>query len=155
MKRAILILLMITLTGCMAAIFGTADQLNQLSVGMSKEEVVKKLGPPKSTAAANGIEYMQYRWVKTVIAADGNFPEDYYVAIKNGRVASFGRKGDFDSTKLPTQRLEIDQTIRHDGVPKPTKDLYVELKKLQDLKESGILTDEEFKARKKKLLEEN
>ena len=146
---------MVTLSGCMAAIFGTADQLNQLSVGMSKEDVIKKLGQPKSTAAANGIEYMQYRWVKTVIAADGNFPEDYYVAIKNGQVASFGRKGDFDSTKVPTQRLEIDQTVRQEGATKPTKDLYVELKKLQDLKESGILTEEEFKAQKKKLLDEN
>jgi len=155
MKRVFLILLMVTLSGCMAAVFGTADQLNQLSIGMSKEDVIKKLGPPKSTAATNGIEYMQYRWVKTVIAADGNFPEDYYVAIRNDRVASFGRKGDFDSTKVPTQRLEIDQTVRQEGAPRPTKDLYVDLKKLQDLKESGILTEEEFKARKKKLLEEN
>lgn len=139
----------------MAAIFGTADQLNQLSLGMSKEDVIKKLGPPKSTAAADGIEYMQYRWVKTVIAADGNFPEDYYVAIRNGRVVSFGRKGDFDSTKMPTRRLEVDQNIRQEGTYRPTKDLYVELKKLQDLKEAGILTEEEFKAQKKKLLVEN
>ena len=98
---------------------------------------------------------MQYRWVKTVIAADGNFPEDYYVGIRNGRVDSFGRWGDFGSTKLPTQRIEIDQTVRQPDSLKPSKDLYAELKKLQDLKESGILTAEEFNVRKKKLLEEN
>lgn len=154
MTKALCILLAALLSGCMAAVFGTADQLNQLSVGMSKEEVLKKLGPPKSTAAAEGIEYMQYRWVKTVIAADGNFPEDYYVGIKNGRVDSFGRRGDFDTTKLPTRRIEIDQTVRQPDAPKPTKDLYVELKKLQDLKEAGILTEAEFDVRKKKLLDE-
>lgn len=154
MKTLLCIFSLASLSGCMAAVFGTADQLNQLSVGMSKEEVLKRLGPPKSTAAAGGIEYLQYRWVKTVIAADGNFPEDYYVGIKNGRVDSFGRKGDFDSTQLPKQRIEIDQTVRQPDSSKPTKDLYVELKKLQELKETGILTDEEFNARKKKLLAE-
>lgn len=155
MTKILCVLLALTLTGCMAAVFGTADQLNQISIGMTKEDVVKKLGPPKTTAAADGIEYMQYRWVKTVIAADGNFPEVYYVAIKNGLVTSFGRKGDFDSTKVPTRRVEVDQTIRQEGPAKDSKDLYAELKKLQDLKNSGIITEEEFKAQKKKLLEKN
>jgi Short C-terminal domain/SmpA / OmlA family len=154
MKPSIYLIAVFSLTGCMAAVFGTADQLNQLSVGMTKEEVLKRLGPPKSTAAAGGIEYLQYRWVKTVIAADGNFPDDYYVGIKNGRVDSYGRKGDFDTTALPKQRIEIDQTVRQPDASKPTKDLYVELRKLQDLKEAGILTAEEFTARKKKLLAE-
>lgn len=155
MKRVLILFAVATLSGCMAAVFGTADQLNQISVGMPKEEVVKRLGQPKSTAAAEGIEYMQYSWVKTTIAANANYPEDYYVAIKNGRVSSYGRKGDFDSTNVPTRRLEIDQTVRQEGTSRPAKDLYVELKKLQDLKDSGILTTEEFNARKKKLLEEN
>ena len=143
------------LCGCMAAVFGTAEQLNHLSVGMSKVEVLKRLGPPKSTSAANGVEYLQYRWVKTVIAADGNYPEDYYVAIRNGVVSDFGNKGDFGSAKPPAQRIEIDETVRQESSPKQSKDLYLELKKLQDLRESKILTEEEFQARKKKLLEEN
>ena len=155
MKRVLIFLVVASLTGCMAAIFGTADQLNQISIGMTKDEVLKRLGPPKSTAAVGGIEYMQYSWVKTVIAANANFPQDYYVAIQNGRVSSYGQKGDFDSTKVPTKRIEVDQTVRQEGGQKPVKDLYVELKKLQDLKDSGILTAEEFNARKKKLLEEN
>lgn len=155
MKKLLLSLLIIFLSGCMAAVFGTADQLNQLSIGMSKEEVLKRLGPPKSTAANAGIEYMQYRWVKTVIAADGNFPDDYYVGIRDGRVESFGRKGDFDSAKLPTRRIEVDQTIRQETSSKSSKDLYTELKKLQDLKEAKLLTEDEFSSRKKRLLEEH
>lgn len=155
MKKLLLSLLIIFLSGCMAAVFGTADQLNQLSIGMSKEEVLKRLGPPKSTAANAGIEYMQYRWVKTVIAADGNFPDDYYVGIRDGRVESFGRKGDFDSAKLPTRRIEVDQTIRQETSSKSSKDLYTELKKLQDLKEAKLLTEDEFSSRKKRLLEDH
>ena len=36
--------------------------------------------------------------------------------------------------------------------PAPTKDITAELQKLADLRKSGVLTDEEFAAAKKKLL---
>jgi hypothetical protein len=100
---------MLVLSGCMAAIYGTADQLNQISIGMPKEQVLKSLGMPKSTSASNGVEYLQYLWVKTIIAANANFPEDYYVAIQDGRVLSYGRTGDFESTKLSHQ--QVNQSI--------------------------------------------
>lgn len=134
-------------------VFGTADQLNKISIGMPKQEVLSILGPPKSIAANEGIEYLQYSWVKTVIAADGNFPQDYYVAIRDGKVSNFGRKGDFDTAKNPAQRIEIDQTIHQlpNASPK-TKDLYTELNKLKDLKDSGAITETEFNALKKKVL---
>jgi Short C-terminal domain len=153
--RYFILVPLLWLAGCMAAIFGSADQLNQLSIGMTKEQVIQKIGPPKSTAAGNGVEFMNDRWVKTVIAADGNFPEDYYVQLRNGKVIGFGRKGDFDTTSTPVQRVQIDQTVRQPDSANIKKDLYVELKKLQDLKDAGILTDDEFKARKKKLLDES
>ena len=44
-------------------------------------------------------------------------------------------------------------TIRHEDNNEP--DLYTELMKLDDLRQKGILTDEEFAAQKKKLLEAN
>ena len=101
---------MLLLSGCMAAIYGTADQLNQISIGMPKEQVLKLLGTPKSTSASNGVEYLQYLWVKTTIAANANYPEDYFVAIQDGRVLSYGRTGDFDSARLSHQN--VDQSIR-------------------------------------------
>ncbi|WP_033157284.1 SHOCT domain-containing protein [Methylomonas sp. WH-1] len=137
----------------MAMVFGTADQLNQISIGMPKQEVLAILGPPKSISANEGVEYMQYSWVKTVIAADGNFPQDYYVAIRDGKVSNFGRKGDFDTAKNQAQRIEIDQTIHQQPNASPkTKDLYTEINKLKDLKDSGAITETEFNALKKKLL---
>lgn len=39
--------------------------------------------------------------------------------------------------------------------PPPTSDIFVELTKLDDLRKRGILTQEEFDAQKKKLLENN
>ena len=140
------------LAGCMAMIHGTSDQLNKISIGMPKAEVVKVLGPPKSVSATGDIEYLLYLWVRTVIATDANWPDDYYVAIKNDLVVSYGRKGDFDSTKTPTQKVEIEKTVRQVPPAKEGKDLYVELKKLKDLKDSGVITDEEFEVQKKRLL---
>ena len=45
---------------------------------------------------------------------------------------------------------------KEDQVEKPNKsDLYTELKNLKDLKDSGILTQEEFDMQKKKILSAN
>jgi len=153
MRRLFIVLSAFLIAGCMAMVHGTADQLNKISIGMPKDEVIKVLGPPKSIAANEGIEYMQYRWVKTVIATDANWPDDYFVAIKEGKVSSYGKKGDFDSTKPPTQRIEIDKTVRDVSAQKREKDLYTELKKLKDLKDSGVITEAEFEAQKKKALD--
>jgi hypothetical protein len=156
MKRLFLIskfAIIIFLTGCMAMIHGTADQLNQISIGMTREDAIKILGAPKSISAKQEVEYLQYQWVKTVIATDANWPDDYFVAIKSGKVAGFGKKGDFDSTATPVQRIAIDQTVRDSSPQSQTKDLYTELKKLKDLKDSGIINESEFEAQKKKLLQ--
>ena len=45
--------------------------------------------------------------------------------------------------------------IKIEEKTKPTKDLYSELIKLDDLLKKGIITDKEFDARKKKILNEN
>jgi len=49
---------------------------------------------------------------------------------------------------------KVDVNIKtKDTTEKPSPDLYTELTKLDDLRKKGILTDAEFEARKKKLLE--
>lgn len=79
----------------------------------------------------------------------------YYVRLINGKVESYGRTGDFDSTKTPTVRLESDQSIKQDVQVKGSGYLYTELKKLKELKDSGVITEGEFQAQKKKLLEKH
>jgi hypothetical protein len=71
----------------------------------------------------------------------------------NGRVESYGRTGDFDSTKAPTVRIETDERIKADVGLQDSGDLYTELNKLKELKDSGIITEEEFMAAKKKMMD--
>ena len=51
------------------------------------------------------------------------------------------------------EKLTSDKKIEDKS--KETKDIYSELIKLDDLRERGIITNEEFDARKKKILNEN
>ena len=51
------------------------------------------------------------------------------------------------------EKLTSDKKI--EDKTKETKDIYSELIKLDDLRERGIITDEEFNAMKKKILNEN
>lgn len=122
--------------------------LSRISVGMSKEEVVSRLGKPHEVAQQGQTEYFTYNFDHPF---DGRpaIVESYYVRFVKGIVESYGRKGDFDSTKGPA----VEPRVSEDSEANPC-DLYVELKKLEELHNDGLLTDEEFRAQKKKVLEE-
>ncbi len=81
--------------------------MNRLSVGMAKQEVVSAMGQPVSTAApGGGIEILRYELQNTdQVWWGGRTP--YFVRLVNGKVDSYGRLGDFDSTKDPTVNLNI------------------------------------------------
>ena len=55
--------------------------------------------------------------------------------------------------KNPTVDINVDQKIKTTGKKDSKSDLYTELKKLDQLKQDGILTEEEFQIQKKKILE--
>ena len=88
-----------------AAIAATRGQspntINDVRVGMNRDQVESIMGKPSSISAKDGIEYMTYTL--------GNEP--YFVRLVSGKVDAFGRKGDFDSTQVPTtkQIIEIRQ----------------------------------------------
>lgn len=137
------------LIGC-----ATAHKINQVNVGMTKNEVIAVMGQPVSVSATEGVEYLNYRLSETDDNAFYGITTPYYVRIKNGKVDAFGRHGDFDSTKTPTIRIEKDETIKQDTNMKVEEkpDLYKELLKLKELKDQGIITDEEFELKKKEIL---
>lgn len=141
-KTVLATVLVALLTGCMAMIFGTADQLDKVTIGMTREDVIKQIGYPKATSSDGDTQYMQYRWVKTVIATDANMPDDYYVALKGGKVIS---KGDFSTIILPTSQSQSQSTASN-------PDFYTKLKRIKELKDSGILTESEFNSEKAKIL---
>ncbi|MES1992501.1 MAG: SHOCT domain-containing protein [Pseudomonadota bacterium] len=136
----------VLLAGC-----ATANKISGVQLGMTKEEVVRVMGKPTSVSAQGGSEYLNFALSETDDDAFRGWTKPYYVRLVNGKVESYGRTGDFDSTKTPTVRLESDQTIRQDS--RGSSDLYTELKKLTELKDSGVITEDEFQAQKKKLLE--
>lgn len=110
MKTIFALVTVFSLIGCATK----PTKFNKLSVGMSKSEVIGILGSPDTTAANAGAEYLTYTYNKDVIwgtAGDGG-TKDYFVRLKGGKVDAYGKMGDFDSTKDPTARLEVDSTVR-------------------------------------------
>lgn len=83
-------------------------KMNHLNIGMTKQEVISVLGSPDSTAApGNGVEFLRYTLDPWNGFWDPSATEAYFVRLVDGRVDSYGRVGDFDSTKDPTLNLNI------------------------------------------------
>ena len=160
-KMLPLVLMALSLTGCMAMIYGTAGRLNDIAIGMTKEEAIRKLGAPDSIAAHGKGEYLVYHWMEAVAntfnaSSPSAWPQEYYVYIENGLVKAYGKKGDFDSTKLPTTpvNLQHDLTIREPSPPAapPSPNKYEQLEQLFDLKTRGAITEEEYQEQKSRIL---
>ena len=116
-KLFIISILSISLSSCaiVVAMDPSAKKLNELSIGMNKKDVINKMGTPDRTSAKDNIEYLIYRlayekdfsksWIFGIFAK--SYKDDYFVKIVNEKVESYGRLGDFDSTKDPKVKLEI------------------------------------------------
>ena len=141
--RSLLLVFSLLLAGC-----ATAYKINDVQIGMNKETVISTLGKPGSTSAKDGTEYLIYRFSETDDDAFIGLTTPYFVRLINGTVDSYGKQGDFDSTKTTTVRLETDEhkTVKVSG------DFYSDLKKLKDLLDDGILTEDEYQAKKEILL---
>ena len=99
---SLLLATVLVFSGC-----ATAPKMNYLSVGMTKQEVFSILGQPSSTAApGNGVEVLRYE-LATRDAYYNLVPNEYFVKLINGRVDSYGKMGDFNSTKDPTWNVNI------------------------------------------------
>lgn len=134
---------------------------------MTKQQAIRALGQPDKVAVHGRVEYLEYEayddsgwdW-----QGRRNF-RWFFVRIVDGQVEAFGDKGDFDSTKDPTVRVKIDQTTTtttvdpEDSEPRKRRasdpasqpgnasdkfDLAAELKRLDQMKKDGILTDAEY-----------
>ena len=143
MKYLVTIILGLALAGC-----ATSGKINTINIGMTKDEVIKVMGKPVSISAKGGTEYLNYKLSETDDDAFRGWTSPYYVRIINGKVDSYGRTGDFDSTKKPTVKIETDENINVKGFG----DLYTELRKLKELHDEGILSEEEYQSQKKKVL---
>lgn len=132
MRNAIIgFILAASLMACVTA--GTQENLNKISVGMTKQEVITQIGTPSSTAAKEGIEYLTYQLTDGTSGGEaaacagvgvltlgltyalpdcrGGRENDFYVRLVNGKVDSYGRRGDFDSTKVPEATINVNKKV--------------------------------------------
>ena len=84
-----------------------AKELNRIQIGMTKNEVYTTLGEPIYSSAKGSSVLYHYSLFEEVRGLFGGIKRDYYVRLVNGRVESYGKLGDFDSTKDPTLNLNI------------------------------------------------
>lgn len=132
-------------TGC-----ATSTKINDVQLGMTKAEVISIMGEPNSVSAQGGAEYLNYSLIDNLYTM-GNTYQPYYVRLIDGKVESFGKTGDFDSTKPETIRVETDENVKVDK----GADLYSELRKLKELNDDGILSDEEYEELKQRAIQKH
>lgn len=80
--------LILTSTLLLCLLVGCAPWLpiENISVGMTKSEVLQQLGKPTDAAGSGDVEYYWYNPVN-------RFWQRYYVRIVNGKVESYGPLG--------------------------------------------------------------
>jgi hypothetical protein len=87
-KRIIIIFLSVAfLLGCAESF----QRINNLKIGMTKQEVIEAIGVPNSISATRNVEYLKYRINTGLFSTD-----KYYVRLVNGKVESYGQSGDFN-----------------------------------------------------------
>ena len=142
--------------GCLSS-----ARLNEVRVGMTKDEVIALLGTPDSTSAQANIVYLTY--YLSVEGTGRTVDQPYLVRLVDGKVESFGRFAQLtdiyyrppatNGQPLPTSPLF---GMPYNVAPAPSSpsgtDVATQLQILKRLKDQGGLTDDEFQKAKAKLL---
>jgi outer membrane protein assembly factor BamE (lipoprotein component of BamABCDE complex) len=83
--------ILLLLTSCQSAIYGTADDFAKISLGMTKDEVIGVLGNPVSVScnADTNEELLIYKRMKHPISA---WTRSYEVTFREGKVVRFGEQ---------------------------------------------------------------
>ncbi len=139
----------VLLSGC----FAKAGRTSGVQYGMSKQEVIAVMGAPVNVSTRGGSEYLSYPVCDTDNQTLNGIMRPYVVRLMDGRVESYGTTGDVGSPQPPTGRQETDQIVKQDVRPKEPVDLYTELMKLKELKDASVITEEEFRLQKRRILE--
>lgn len=84
-KLFFMVLIAFLLFGCAAA----SNKMNNLKLGMTKDDVIQAMGTPSSTSETEGLLYLKYRF------RAGFITDDYYIRLIDGKVDAYGRFGEF------------------------------------------------------------
>lgn len=127
LNLATLVLFVCLIAGCA----GTSSKTNQLSLGMTKPDALAAMGDPTTSRAVDGTEYLVYKLTPgtgvgkgvgcavmgfvtlgvtyAIDDCSGGRPFEFFLQFREGKLVSYGKVGDFDSTKNPT--VDINKTI--------------------------------------------
>ena len=84
------VVILLAATAILFSCAASSKKMNNVSLGMTKAQVIEAIGDPKSTSAKEEIVYLKYR-----LSTDGLFTAEYYVRLEEDKVVAFGRVGDF------------------------------------------------------------
>lgn len=151
MRRAALFLLPALLSvGC------TRPDLDvsKLRVGMTKKEVVERVGSPKRVTEVNlTTELHEYEAYDRYGAIKIN-SRSQFVRFVNGRVEAVGT---LEELKAGRSALHAETTkaapAAQPVAPTPAFDLRTELEKLEKLKKDGLISEAEFQELRRKVLD--
>lgn len=90
-KKLFVLAAFIGLTGCQAMVYGTADDLQKIQIGMPKAEVLKIMGEPIETAA-DAKKHEEVLTFKRMAGIVSWAPHAYDVALVDGKVVKYGRR---------------------------------------------------------------
>ena len=158
MKRILIVLF--TLAICsMSYARRVAKYMSQLQEGMTAEEVVSIMGKPESVSTINGCTYYNYLDQRLDPIYFYIHETWYYVRFIYGYVDSFGKRGDFDSTKDSKQTIDINvNTTTSSSSPQNNSstsivdDEVTRLKKLKLMLDEGLISQEEYDSKRKEIL---
>ncbi|HEX3730499.1 MAG TPA: SHOCT domain-containing protein [Opitutaceae bacterium] len=165
------VLLSLALAGLLIAGCVSSSRLNDMHIGMTKDQVIGLLGTPDSTSAQANVEYLTYYLEINTSNGPLNRDQPYFVRLVDGKVESFGRYNTLEDlynrpitnarpgdANFPQSLLlsPVGQPGAPMAAPAPAgpTDLAGQITRLKALKDQGVLTDEEFQKAKDKLLSE-
>ena len=105
----------VAMAGCASPTDYSAQDLSKLNVGMTKEQVIAVIKREPYGRVYNGdTEYLIYAvgFTKKNGEYVAHKNKQYYVILVKGKVDSFGKVGDFNSTQDPTLKLIIEKRRR-------------------------------------------
>ncbi len=128
MKSTIIAAIIVAIAGLVGCV-STEHKINNVSLGMNKQQIIETLGTPDNTRAAKGIEYMIYELKAATNIGEctavtlstfglssglacGRDKVEYFVQIEQGKVTAYGQVGDFGSTELPEATININKTVK-------------------------------------------
>jgi len=135
---------------------------SRIRTGMTKAQVIGQVGNPTRVMTADHSEIFEYEAYDHYGAMRTNL-RSQFVRFIDGRVESFGNKGDFDPAKAPAGGAKADRKAGADRQEDATRggteatapvafDLRTELEKLEKLRKDGLITDAEFKELRQRAL---